>query len=235
MKSVLVTRPEPGATRTAKRLADLGFQPLVLPLSEIKPLLVPQVHGHYDVVAITSANAVRHAPPDFLVRLYDFPCFVVGDATAEIARARGFKQVLAGNGNGVSLAEEINSSTAENARVLYLTGRVRAPQFEDIVRHSGRRVTAIPIYDTILKHYQTDYLAHLFEASPVGICLLYSKRGAAALLAMIDQVCAHHLFENTQFLCLSDNIARIVSGQGFRRVRVADVQSETGLFELLHA
>lgn len=235
MKSVLVTRPEPGATRTAQRLADLGFQPLVLPLSAIKPLPISQVSGHYDAVAFTSANALRHVPEEFLATLYDLPCFAVGSSTAQIARAKGFKQVLSGNGDGLSLAEQINNSTSENARILYLTGRVRAPQFEDILGQSGRRVIAIPVYDTILNHYETDYLAQLFESSPVDICLLYSKRGALALLAVIGKANAHHLFENAQFLCLSDNIAHIVSDQGFRHVHVARVQDEAGLFELLHA
>jgi uroporphyrinogen-III synthase len=235
MKSVLVTRPEPGATRTAERLSALGFQPLVLPLSEIRPLPVPQVLGHYDAVAITSANAMRHASDEFLATLYHLPCFAVGNATAQTAHAKGFKKVLSGNGNGASLADQINKSTAKNALILYLTGRVRAPQFEDVLGLSGRTVIAIPVYDTILKHYEADYLADLFKTSPVNICLLYSKRGAAALFAMIGKNNISHLFENTRFLCLSDDIAFIVSGQGFRQVHVARVQDEAGLFELLYA
>ena len=35
MKRVLVTRPEPGASRTAARLEADGFAPIVLPLTEI--------------------------------------------------------------------------------------------------------------------------------------------------------------------------------------------------------
>ncbi|MHC1547480.1 uroporphyrinogen-III synthase [Phyllobacterium sp. K27] len=216
-------------------MAELGFQPLVLPLSEVEPLQVQDVHGHYDAVAITSANALRHAPEDFLATFHDLPCFAVGGATADIAQAKGFKQVLTGNGNGSSLAEKINNSTAMNARVLYLAGRVRSPEFEEIVGQSGRGVTPVLIYDTILKRYETDYLVQFFNSSPVNVCLVYSKRGAATLLAIIEQANAYHLFENTEFLCLSDNIVPIISSQGFRHMRAASVQDEVALLELLHA
>ncbi len=235
MKSVLVTRPEPGATRTAERLADLGFLPLVLPLSEIKPLQVQDVHGQYEAVAITSANALRHAPEEVLAKLHHLPCFAVGSATAQIARARGFQQILAGDGNGASLAEKINQSTTVKARVLYLTGRVRSPQFEEIIALSGREITPLLIYDTILKSYETDYLVQFFNSLPVHFCLLYSKRGAEALLAVIKQDNLRHLFEKTQFLCLSDIIASIISEEGFRHILTAKVQDEAALLKLLHA
>ncbi|RVD11473.1 uroporphyrinogen-III synthase, partial [Mesorhizobium sp. M7A.F.Ca.ET.027.02.1.1] len=38
MLRVLVTRPEPGASRTAHRLEEAGFQPVLLPLTETKAL-----------------------------------------------------------------------------------------------------------------------------------------------------------------------------------------------------
>ena len=56
---VLVTRPQPGADRTAARLQEAGFEPIVLPLSEIvavAPALPASLPG---AVAISSANAVR--------------------------------------------------------------------------------------------------------------------------------------------------------------------------------
>ncbi|TIX52492.1 MAG: uroporphyrinogen-III synthase, partial [Mesorhizobium sp.] len=40
MVRVLVTRPEPGASRTAQRLLDQGFQPILLPLTETVALPV---------------------------------------------------------------------------------------------------------------------------------------------------------------------------------------------------
>lgn len=235
MKTVLVTRPEPGATRTAERLAALGLTPLVLPLTEILPLPVEKLSGHYDAVAITSANALRHAPEDILASLYHLPCFVVGEATAALARSNGFKRVLTGNGDGTSLAAKVNNSTPSGTNLLYLTGQVRSSQFETIIGQSGRVVTPVAVYDAILKSYETDYLTELFKSSPVDFCLLYSMRGAEAFLDAIKSAGVIHLFENTEFLCLSANIEAVISGQGFGSIRIAIRPDEAALFELLSA
>ncbi|MDQ2632708.1 MAG: uroporphyrinogen-III synthase, partial [Pseudomonadota bacterium] len=100
-KRVLVTRPEPGASQTARRLDALGFRPLKLPLHEIRPL--PAVSGAVPdaitAVAATSANAIRHAPAALLDRLSKLPCFAVGEATAAIARDAGFSNVVDGEGD----------------------------------------------------------------------------------------------------------------------------------------
>ena len=63
---VLVTRPEPGASRTAVKLRAMGFEPVLLPLSETKPLAIPRdpIPESAVAVAITSANAIRHAPEE---------------------------------------------------------------------------------------------------------------------------------------------------------------------------
>ena len=81
---VLVTRPEPGASETAQRLEALGFLPLKLPLHEIRPLPVNAgtMPGKTAAVAVTSANAVRHAPGALLERLSGLPCFAVGETSA---------------------------------------------------------------------------------------------------------------------------------------------------------
>ena len=61
---ILVTRPQPGASRTMRRLQELGFEPLLLPLTETVGLPVDAgaAGDNAVAVAITSANAVRHAP-----------------------------------------------------------------------------------------------------------------------------------------------------------------------------
>jgi len=81
---VLITRPEPGAVQTAKRLRALGWKPVCLPLTEISPLPAELPAGcKFDAVAIPSANAIRHARPALLRALAGLPVFAVGQRTAE--------------------------------------------------------------------------------------------------------------------------------------------------------
>src|SRR3954468_16736309 len=76
---VLVTRPQPGASRTMRRLRELGFEPLLLPLTETVGLPVGADAASDNAVAVaaTSANAVRHAPKELIGALAALPCHAV--------------------------------------------------------------------------------------------------------------------------------------------------------------
>lgn len=86
---VLVTRPEPGASATARALAGRGFEPIVLPLTRTEPVACgPLGDQAYDALALTSANAIRHASVELTGRAAALPVYAVGEATAAAARAR---------------------------------------------------------------------------------------------------------------------------------------------------
>ena len=98
---VLVTRPEPGASETAARIAALGYQPIVASLLEIRILhaaLPPS--GHVQAVLATSGNAIAALPASHR----HLPLFAVGDATAGLARAAGFAAVHSASGDAGALA-----------------------------------------------------------------------------------------------------------------------------------
>ncbi|MDA4637080.1 uroporphyrinogen-III synthase, partial [Escherichia coli] len=99
-KTVLVTRPLPAATRTADRLRVQGYVPLLLPLTEIVPLNPTVPEGTFNAFVATSANALVHASEALLAPYLQLPCFTVGEATADAARARGFETVTTGDGDG---------------------------------------------------------------------------------------------------------------------------------------
>lgn len=92
-----MTRAEPGAARTAERLAALGFEPVVAPLLAIRPLpqAAPDLTG-VAALAFTSRNGVDAFAA--LTAERELPVFTVGDATAERARQAGFAEVRSAAG-----------------------------------------------------------------------------------------------------------------------------------------
>jgi uroporphyrinogen-III synthase len=233
MKTVLVTRPQPGATRTSERLLCSGFLPLVLPLTEIVSLPAKKAAGKFSAVAVTSASALRQASDEALRPLLNLPCFVVGEATAAMARARGFETVTTGDGDGASLAQTVIEESCAGARILYLTGRVRAPDFEHALRTGGVHFRTLMSYDTVSVSYTTDFLLNFFNRGKIDYCLLYSRWSAEEFVRMLGQVeIAHHL-DNTSILCLSNRIADVLSGLGRVSVCVANKPNEDALFELM--
>lgn len=195
---VLVTRPQPGADRTAGELRRRGFEAIVVPLTETVPVDLPRKLLDADVVAASSANALRHASPDVLDRLKTLPGFAVGERTAAAMRKAGFVTVENGGGTAQALAETIIRRTAAQSRVAYLCGRLRKADLEIALTSSGRSVIA-------LETYATNRLPVTPLPGSVDVVLLYSAEAADALVA------ARALMQSlagARFLCLSQAVAQ---------------------------
>ncbi|NGX99113.1 MAG: uroporphyrinogen-III synthase [Candidatus Afipia apatlaquensis] len=234
MVRVLVTRPEPGASRTARRLREMGFQPVLLPLTETVALPVEtgQVPDDAIAVAITSANAVRHAPKEIIAALSALPCHAVGKRTAEAARAAGFTDVHEGPGNAEALADALAGRLSGKAAI-YLCGRVRFPAFEARLTMAGVRVHPIETYDTVAPAYSDAAVAGHLSGRPVDAVLLYSAKAAATMQALVRRPALHDLFEKTRFFALSQRIAAALDDAVGERIRVAAEPDEGALLELL--
>lgn len=110
---VLVTRPEPGASATAARLTQMGFEPLLAPCLTIAhlPARLPESMG---ALVITSGQAVASLPAS----LRNTPVFCVGDATATRLRAAGFHRVESAGGDANDLYRLITARRLPGTHVL---------------------------------------------------------------------------------------------------------------------
>jgi uroporphyrinogen-III synthase len=236
MVRVLVTRPEPGASRTIRRLRDGGFQPILLPLTETiaLPVDTDAVAGNATAVAVTSANAVRHAPKQLIASLAALPCHAVGKRTAEAARTAGFSSVSEGAGDAEALADVLAGGFSAKT-IVYLCGRVRFPAFEDKLRAAGIQVRAIETYDTVELDYSDEAILARLSGQPVEAVLLYSAKAAVAMQALIRRPMLRDLFEKTWVFALSGRIAAALDNAAAEKIRIAPEPSEEALLRLLQA
>jgi uroporphyrinogen-III synthase len=227
---VLVTRPEPGASRTAAKLRDMGLEPVVLPLSETRPLAVSlqAVPADAGAVAVTSANALRHAPPELIEALAALPCHAVGKRTAEAARAAGFTWVVEGSGDALGLADRIAEELAGRVLV-YPCGHERFPGFEERLVTAGVQVRPIETYDTIAVDYVDDAVLSRLAGQPVDALLLYSAKAADAARRLAARPALAHLFRNTRIFALSRRVGAAFGAQ----TRIAARPDEDSLLSLL--
>ncbi|BCH22338.1 uroporphyrinogen III methyltransferase [Mesorhizobium sp. L-8-10] len=232
---VLVTRPQPGAGATARRLDELGFEAVVLPLTEIRELAVDPLPAAspIDAVVVTSANAVRHAPRELLSLFLDRPCFAVGAETAAAAGKSGFSRVAAGTGDAAGLARLVTDTLPPGARILYLCGRVRLVGVEDRLRRKGMHVAIAETYDAPEVVYPIDELTDRLGSAPLDAALLHSARAASGLAGLVSLPGIEPLFAKTLFLCLSDRVAAALRDVGEGRVFAAPTPDEAALLALL--
>jgi uroporphyrinogen-III synthase len=129
----LITRPEPGATQTAVRLAAIGLIPVVAPVLSIiaKDVRAP---GHVAATVLTSQNAVPACPPS----LHDRPVFAVGSATAARATEAGFSCVFNADGDATLLANLVADTLSPAEGTLFLpTGQGQGVDLATSLRQRG--------------------------------------------------------------------------------------------------
>ena len=234
VRRVLVTRPQPAAARTAERLAALGLAPLVLPLSETRSLSVdaPALPEDVAAVAVTSANAIRHAPRELIERLARLPCLAVGGKTAQAAANAGFADVIEGPGDADGLARTI-LERGTTGPIIYLCGRVRRDTFEQSLSKARVRTIPVETYDTRPLDPSPERLLEIAGGRPVDAVLLYSAEAGAAFAMLMQRADCAGLFEKARFCCLSERIAGTLDGRVRGKIRVASEPTEAALLSLI--
>lgn len=226
---VLVTRPEPSASRTAEALRKRGFIPLVLPLTTIQPLATPVPAYAYSAVLATSANAfvgMAEAPR----ALAALPIHVVGSATAAAAEKVGFTDIRVGSGDAAGLANEILTIRSVEEPLLYLAGRVRRPELEASLLQAGFTLEIIETYDT-RQVEPKDAAMRLKALEPVDAILLMSVGAAAALRDLHGH--DRTALQAAPVFCLSPRIAEEVSALSASAPLVAAEPTEGALLDRL--
>ena len=120
--STLVTRPEPGASRTLAALTAMGKPALAAPLFEIVLTAQPRPSGRFAALLVTSQNGAAGLSPASSGLAADLPVFAVGDRTAQALRDAGFTDVTSASGDQKALTRLVLARLSTRYRVLLATG-----------------------------------------------------------------------------------------------------------------
>ena len=207
IRRVWVTRAEPGATRTAKALTALGFEPVVRPLLAIRFLTPPLELEGVDTLAFTSRNGV--AAFAALTPDRHWPVLTVGDATAVAAREAGFRSVTSASGAVDDLAILICRTLGPATTILHISARIAAADLASHVGH-GIRVRTLIAYEAV----ETD------EDVPEDIdaVLVHSPRVARMVAARVTPATARRWVA----IAISGAAAQPLAAIGFAALRVAE-------------
>ena len=230
---LLVTRPEPDATRTAEALRARGHEVLVAPLLSMQTIEA-QFAGPYDGVLMTSANAARalteHPRAGELTRL---PCFTVGSRTAKAARAAGFTSTVSADGALDDLVKMVAGKLGRAARLLYLAGEDRAGDLAGDLAKRGIAVETAVIYRAVAAERLPPELAHALNKRELDGALHYSRRSVTTLLTLAEKAGAADALITLAHYCLSEEVAAPLHKTGAGRVIVAPRPDEASLLALI--
>lgn len=225
---VLVTRPRVPAERTAARLRELGHEPVIDPVLEIRSLPVEPVDpAGVAAVIVTSANALAVPQPE----LHRLPLFAVGEATARAARATGWIDVTVGPGDGTGLAALIGRRVRPDAGgLLHLAGdevRPGLPEALAAARFEYRRIVAYTAEPTGTLSLS---VRKALEGGGLDAVLLTSARSATLWAAGVRDLT---LAPGLVACCISKAVAVPLDGLALAAVRVAEHPDEASLLRCL--
>jgi uroporphyrinogen-III synthase len=225
-RTLWIARAQPGADATAARVRELGIQPIVAPLLEVRTLAGADLDlAGVSALAFTSANAVAAFAARSPER--DLRVFAVGDATAAAARAQRFKSVLSAQGDVAALASALTSRRRELPGViLYPAAAEPSQDLAAALAAIGLDVRQVAVYETVAVEPPADLAARLPEIDGV---LLHSARAAQGLARFAKTHPAPQLVA----YCLSRQIARALTRAGLAQVLSAPQPNETALLALV--
>ena len=228
----LVTRPLPDGERTAASLRGRGYDVLVAPLMQVKPIAA-DLAGDWSAVIISSANAVRALEARHISSLGQLPLFAVGHRSAEAAREAGFTNVRSANGDAHDLIRLVATSHADKAATyLYLAGQDRAKDVEGELAKRGIRARTVIVYQNVTQAYPPE-LVDALRQREIDVVLHFSRRSAenymnGAKAAGLEQVALA-----PKHFCLSAQVAEPLRAAGIGQIAVAPEPSEAALLAIL--
>ncbi len=179
---IWITRAQPGADVTAERVRAMGHDAVVAPLLAVSVL--PDVRIDLNGVAalaFTSANGVRAFADASGER--GLKVFAVGAATAQAARAAGFKSVLSADGDVEALAEGIAARRGElRGAVLHPGAAEPAGDLAGALERQGVEARRLILYETAPVELAPADAEALTRSDAV---LLHSPRAAQVLARLL--------------------------------------------------
>ena len=229
--SVLVTRPEPGAGATARRLAALGLAPVLAPLLVVRPLApaLPAADALQAVLA-TSGNAVRALPAN----LHQLPLLAVGQATALEARRAGFVRVRIADGDAAALAGLTERCCEPAGRPLLLAaGENQGGGLAAALRRRGFAVELRAVYRAEAVAELPPPARAALAAGGLRAALFFSAETARVFVRLVLAAGLGEAVRSVAALALAAPVADALAGLPWRGVRVALSPNQDELLALL--
>jgi uroporphyrinogen-III synthase len=228
---ILVTRPEPGASETATRIAELGFKPVLAPLLVVQPTTMRlPTPGRLQAVIVTSRNGVTALPAAYR----PLPLFAVGDATAVAASELGFASVTSASGDATDLAALIaRLCRPDGGPLLFATGTGQGGTLAAALRAAGFGVLRRVVYAARPVPAAPQAMIEALARGSLRSAVFFSTATALhfnALLADLGRVADIGAIEA---IAISRGCSTVLSRLPWRDVLVAQRPTQDGILALL--
>jgi uroporphyrinogen-III synthase len=230
---LLITRPEPDASRSATALNKLGFKTLIEPMMRIenKPNMHIDATG-VQAFLVTSANGARAfaaATENRSVKV-----LAVGSATADALKEANFTNIHMAGGDVQSLAVQVvKICTPAAGRLIHIAASNLAGNLVGLLKVAGFKCDKVVLYSADAVTELGANVIDKLEKGEISGVLFYSPRTAAIFTGLIEGAALGHLLKPIMAWCLSRAVAEKLDTSQWDSIRVAGRPDQPTLFALL--
>lgn len=228
---VLITRPEPGASETAARVAALGLLPVVSPVLVTRPVAatLPPV-ADIAAVLVTSGAAIQALPEVY----HALPLLTVGDATAQRARRAGFPTVVSASGDATDLAELAKTQLRQaDGPLLLAAGRFQGNTLAEDLRAAGFRVIRRVVYASMPAPSLAPATLDALRGGCVRAAMFFSAETARQFVRLVQRAHGAPLVRAIDAISIGQPAAVALGQLPWRRIRVAARPNQDEMLALL--
>ena len=215
---ILFTRPLADSHDLILKFQSLGHNVSHLPLIEIEGIKINHVNfTDFKGIIFTSSNAIKYLDTKIIdKKIY---CFCVGTSTEKKARAVGFQNVFAAEGNVDNLKELIlQNFDMSKGKLLYVSGEIISTNLDEKLISKGYNVERVINYkaNPIIK-YEENFIENLKSKMP-EIVYIYSQNSAINFLKVIKNYQLETLWMNTNLMCIGEKASSILNEIKWKKI-----------------
>ena len=215
---ILFTRPLEDSHEMILKFQSLGHNVSHLPLIEIEGIKINLVNfSDFKGIIFTSSNAIKYLDIKNINKKIN--CFCVGTSTEKKARAVGFQNVFAAEGNINNLKELIlQNFNMSEGKLLYVSGEIISGNLDEQLISKGYNVERVINYkaNAIIK-YDENFIENLKSKMP-EVVYIYSQNSAINFLKVIKDYQLETLWMNTNLMCIGEKTSSILNEIKWKKI-----------------
>ena len=215
---VLLTRPLEDCSEMILKFKSLGNQVSHLPLLSIEKIEYEQINFlNYKGIIFTSTNAIKFLDLQQIDK--KILCFCVGAATEKKAKAAGFQNIIAAEGNVENLKEMILKNLDQNnGKLIYVSGETITIDLDKQLLKEGYSIKRIINYRAIHNKIFDQRFVNELKLNIPEIVYVYSQNSALSFLNFIKIYQSQNLWMNTNLMCIGEKTSSILNEIKWKKI-----------------
>jgi uroporphyrinogen-III synthase len=224
--TVLLTRTVKDSENLAKQLESFDISTYIEPMFNIEYLdydLSSVELSSSQAVIFTSKNAIN-AIRNNVQKFIHLKCFVIGNATAKLAKKLKFNNIYVANNNAKSLANLIlKEIIIKDGKLLYFCGELITLDFKKELEKYGYNVHRFCVYKTVPINDFSKNLKNKIISNKIKIILLYSFNTAAIFLDLIKKNNMLEFLSGINLMVISKKVKLLAEVNNWKSVSIFDI------------